>query len=296
VANRFGAVPCCLGDQRTRAYRLVVMTVLLALPDLDSAFAASTDGQPTESSDELPYWSRGEARPFASGRAIAGLGYARLAGNFGYGKPHWTWAGVEFGGFVSPFYATIDAGVHASLVVAELSVAMRRTFSFAHVSVPSAESISSSALGADGPKARTTTVDIYLWGILPWRRYLLAWETVFERPLGEPDDTLWFEEYQRVMMSNQGLGAVKLTPTVRLGTSLYLGPMAEFLFLFGRPDSSVLRLGPSVYWSVSDHFEFITYATLPVLTPDRLSLFDRTYAAIGLRYRFATGEGKRRQP
>jgi hypothetical protein len=270
--------------------------VLLALLDTTSVLAASPDLQPTKNSDDLPYWSRGEARPFASGRAIAGLGYARLAGNLGYGKPHWTWAGLEMGGFVSPFYATVDAGVHASLVVFELSVAMRRTFSFAHVSVPSAETISSSALDADGPKARTTTLDIYLWGFIPYNRWLVAWETVFERPLGAPDDTLWFEEYQRVMMSNRGLGAVKLTPTIRLGASVYLGPMAEFLFLFGRPDSSVLRLGPSVYWSVSDHFELISYATHPVLTPDRLSLFDRTYAAIGLRYRFATGERKGRQP
>ena len=77
-----------------------------------------------------------------------------------------------------------------------------------------------------------------------------------------------------------------------LGRVFYVGLLGEHLSLLGRPDSLVLRLGPTVYWLVGRHWDFMAMATLPVVSPDRLDHWDGMYSAIGLRYRFATGEAK----
>jgi hypothetical protein len=51
-----------------------------------------------------------------------------------------------------------------------------------------------------------------------------------------------------------------------------------------------------VYWLVGRHWDFMAMATLPVTSPDGLNLWDGMYSAIGLRYRFATGNPEEHRP
>ena len=272
------------------------------LPDTPGQPAPNTSNSPKASANDetrpaLPYWSEGSARPFLSGLAVAGLGYGRLALDAGYGKPHWIWAGVEGVGVITPDYTSMQAGLHLSAVLADLMVALRRSYAFSDTFMPVADSVGEGDLRQPNrPAARSTTIDATLSGFAPYRRFLLTWELTYVRPLGQSASTLLFEESQRVVISRDGLVTSKLGPMVRLMKSheLYAGILAEHFSLPGRSDSLVFRMGPSFWASLSDHWDLFGCLTWPVYGPDHLGLYDSTYGTIAVVYRFATQDRRSR--
>jgi len=248
----------------------------------------AVDGRP---SDAIPYWSQGKARAFVSGGAIAGLGYGRLALASGYGKPHWIWAGLESSGYLSPFFASFQGGLHASAVIVDLSVNARHTTSFEYGRIAQRDSVSTAELNRNKDKATYDSLDTSLWGFVPYRGMLATWEITYTRPLSL-DDSLLFEEVQRVVVGKQGAFTTKLAAMVQLPSRqpLYWGVLGEQLSLFGRTGKMVLRLGPSAWARIGDHWDLFGCLTLPVQSPDQLGLWNGSFGYLGVAYAFATGD------
>lgn len=240
----------------------------------------------------LPYWSHGEARVFASGRAVAGLGLGRVALNSGYGKPHWLWVGPEMIGAISLYSGSVQAGVHASAVVVDAMVTLRRSYSFSHGRVSDRATVTSRDLHAsDASTSRYDCWDMSVWGFVPWRRLLVGWELTYARPISVASGELLYEEVQRAVIGQSGVWTTKLGPMLQPWTTkrYYAGLLAEQLTLVGRSRSIVLRLGPSVWLSLADHWDLYGYLTWPIHGPDALGFWDGMYGSVGVMYRFATG-------
>ncbi|MGC4067029.1 MAG: hypothetical protein QM784_20810 [Polyangiaceae bacterium] len=154
--------------------------------------SAQSTETPAESS---PYWSRGAPRLFLSGRLVPGLGFGRLALNAGYGQPHWLWAGPEIIGVVTPYYSAAQAGVHLSAIIVDGLFTWRRTYSFSHGTLPNDASVSSNDLKRwKSPHVDYDAIDASLWGFVPYRRFLFAWEATWVKPLGIARDDLIYEK------------------------------------------------------------------------------------------------------
>ena len=259
------------------------------------AFAANenTSPPPAKPSPPAPTWSLGSVRPFLSGRAIAGFGYGRLALTAGYGKPHWLWVGVEGLAMITPMYTSVQSGLHASGVIADLMVTVRRTYAFDHTLIPMAHSIGSDDLEqAHQPAAQSTALDASVWGFLPYGRWLVTWELTYVRPFGQDPSMLLYEEIQRAVVTREGVVTSKIGPMVNLSTAgqIYVGILAEHLSLLGRADPLVFRIGPNLWFQLSRKWNLYGYAAWPVHGPDHLGAWSGMYGAAGFLYRFATGE------
>jgi hypothetical protein len=241
----------------------------------------------------------GPARPFVSGLALAGFGYADFDLAAGYGKPHWMWAGLEGAGMLTITCAALQAGLHASVVLADLTVMVRRTYAFNHTFIPVSDSVRAGDLDQPGrANATSDVVNASLSGFIPHGRWLLTWELTYVRPLGQSNSDLLYEEIQRIVITNQGLVTSKLGPMVNLATTrdLYVGLLAEHLSLLGRNDGLVFRIGPTFWAGLSKHWDLFGYFTWPVHGPDHLGAWNGMYGAGGFLYRFATGESRGRLP
>jgi len=289
-------------DQVARLAAISAATVSPPLPVVDAAAQTSTPvstpsdtsttpHQPEATVDRATYWSLGEARPFAAGKATAGPGYGRLALAAGYGRPHWIWAGVETSGYLSPYFGCMQAGLHASGAVVDVSASFRRTGSFEFGLIAPVPSVTRAELTRNNDKARYDSLDASVWGFVPYQRLLLGWEFTYVRPFNL-GDALLFEEVQRVVVGRDGVFTTKLSPMLELLTdaSLYVGLMGEQLSLLGRTRTMVLRLGPSTWARLGDHWSLFGSLTFPVQSPDRLGAWNASYGYIGLTYAFATGE------
>lgn len=292
--------------RRTRRRRTLTAAFVARVLGSTGYASAQTGSEAPGAAEKLPspteappYWSHGEARPFASGRAIAGLGFARLALSAGYGKPHWAWAGLEVNAFASPFYTSAQAGLHARLILAELYVAVRRTYSFERGAVPMADSVSRADLESSANKLHYTSLDVDLWGFLPVGSALFVWEIAYIRLLEQPSAMLFFEELQRVVITKEGLLTSKLAPMVRIpiGRQSYVGALAEHLTLWGRSQTLlVVRLGPSFYATLSDHWDLLGFVSWPMYDHDTLGVWVGMYGSGAARYRFATQDHRTSAP
>jgi hypothetical protein len=207
--------------------------------------------------------------------------------------------GLDSAGVLSPMYAAVQAGLHAKVVLVDLTLVMRHAYSFDHTLIPVRDSVRADELEQPGRgRARSNVIDASVSGFLPHGRWLLTWELTYVRPLGLSGAELLYEEIQRIVVTNQGVVTSKLGPMVNLASTrdLYVGVLAEHLSLLGRKDGLVFRLGPTLWAKLSRHWDLFSYFTLPVHGPDRLGAWEGMYGAGGFLYRFATGESLGRLP
>ena len=237
------------------------------------------------------YWSKGERRPFISGKASVGLATARLSLAAGYGMPHWFWGGIEASGYVSPYFGAAQGGLHLDALAAELMINLRHTASFEYGPIARVPSVGKNELEQNKNKLGYNSLDVSLWGYLPYRDVLLGWEFTIVRPFNV-GDSLIFEEYQRVVVGQNGVFTTKLSPMARLATkrAVYVGILAEQLSLLGRTKTMVLRIGPSVWGNLGDHWSVFGCWGVPVRSPDDLGAWIGSYAYLSLAYAFASGE------
>lgn len=182
-----------------------------------------------------------------------------------------------------------------SVVLAEFTLALRRSYAFSDTFIPAADSVRAGDLDQPNrPAARSTTIDASLWGFIPYRRLLLTWKLTYVRPLGQSASALHFEEAQRVVVSREGLVTSKLGPMVRPMKSheLYAGFLVEHFSLLGRSDSLVFRIRPSFWANLSDHWDLFGCLTWPVHGPDHLGVYASPCGTIAAVYRFATHDSQ----
>ena len=71
---------------------------------------------------ENGYWSEGVLRWFVSTKSELGTVYTKPYFSFGYGLPHWIWAGVDVNAILTTSVAEVYAGARVTSPVLDLSL------------------------------------------------------------------------------------------------------------------------------------------------------------------------------
>src|SRR3954447_9771913 len=117
------------------------MSVVLAAPQHMAESAAeirsnvdpAADVPAAPAADQRPengYWSVGKARWFVSTKSDLGTPYLKPYFSFGYGLPHWLWAGVDVNAITTLEFAQGYTGIRASSPILDLAFGVRDTVSF----------------------------------------------------------------------------------------------------------------------------------------------------------------------
>jgi hypothetical protein len=233
------------------------------------------------------YWSEAPARPFVAGVLDAGSSIRGRA-LLGWGKPHWTWGGLELEGASTSDTALTAVRARLALVIADVGVAYRKTWAYRRTFVPHDDHLTNEELKGS-PKAHYRSLDIDVWGVIPAGRGFVQWEVETVRLYGVPKGADLYEEWLRAPVR----APVATDARLAYAHSFYddratVGLMAEWLWLGGRGMS--YRVGPLLGFTFTPHWELNVLLTTPVSSPDELGFFPGLYGTIRMRWRFATGE------
>jgi len=259
-----------------------------------SAEVSEPDAKQTEPSErELPspprYWQSGKIRPFVSGQVLVGFptGASLFAG---YGRPRWIWAGAEATVFTTTGFTAIAAGLRAEALLINGLIRARRTWAYRRRLVPEMESYETDDfLSGGAERAHYSSVDAWLWGVIPAGPTLGIWAARGVHHLDVPSGSALFSEMVRTPLSSsralllQGLWFLKLA-----NDKLMLGPAVDAVLT---PDRrNLLRVGGGGAYAFGAHLDLRVVVTLPVNSQDRLGLVSTAYGAVALRWTGATGE------
>ncbi len=254
---------------------------------LAAAVLATAGAAPSRADEPEDRWEAGQARFFLAGRADVGTAQ-HLGLAAGWGKPHWMWGGVEAHGVLGFGFASASADLRVALLVADLTLGLRRTHAFRHLPLPEAPRYDAIPTGAG---STYLTLDLFASGLVPTPGGLALWEVNAVRFLDPPAGASRYEEWLRAVCAGQWCGVARLAWAAKLRAgALYLGAGAEWAFLDGRPGPEMVRLGPVVSWRLWPHLALQGAVYLPVSDPDRLRLLDRVNAVVVLGWTFATGD------
>ncbi len=252
-----------------------------------TANAAEERAEPSE--EALSYWDEGESRPFVS--ALGSLGaVSALTVAGGYGKPHWTWGGVEVTGLSTFEFAMLSVGPRLALVLGDLTLKRRWTWAYVHRFLAAQPSYDADDLEVQrGTPARYEAWDLDLWGVFPLPHGFGQYDFGGTYVSGVPSDGTVFEEYNRIVMPNGwlwyarfGLGALLIDD--RLGA----GVLGELLVVPDRDNT--WRLGPSLSFQATDHLCLLAVYTVPLSSPDELGAWLGAWGTLEARYAWASGE------
>jgi hypothetical protein len=267
---------------------VLVFLALLQTASLRAQQSLATLPEP----EALPsaHWSEARARPFVAGLFDAG-GLLRAKLMIGYGKPHWLWAGLESEALTTSELGLTAVRARLALLVADLAIAYRRTWSYRRSWLAREPSYSDGDL-TGGPKASYHSLDMWLWGIVPVGNGYLDWEVESVRVYGVPAGFDLYEEWLRVPARPPWLVATRLAyaHTFKSGR-IALGAMGEWIWPGDR--ATWLRVGPLASYVFSSHWDVSGLLTFEVRSPDQLSFYNGVWGTFRFRYRFATGERER---
>jgi hypothetical protein len=262
------------------------LALLLAVGTAKTANAASAvrpSGATPESPE--PTWADETARPFVAGAAALGA-IARAQGMAGYGKPHFTWTGADVDAVSTTEFASIAPDLRLALVLVDLRIGYRWTWSFVRAFPAERASDDSSELGGSS-KARYRAAEVELSGVLPAPGGFAQWDFETHRPFGVPAGHDVYEEWLRAVTRTGWATASRFGYALTFAHDRgAVGALGEFVTLGGR--GSVWRVGPIAMWEFSRAWDAGLVLTLVVSSPDTLTAFDGAWGTVRLRYRFST--------
>lgn len=243
-------------------------------------------GTSEASADEEAHWKDGATRPFIAGTVDAGIPYAQPALFVGYGKPHWQWAGAEVRAGATATFAHAYAGVRAALPFVDAAVGVRDTHSFRWSLLEPRDAHE----GADGerlvgPNARYRALDVELSGVLPVPFGFLVWDALLVRTLDVGANHDVYDESLRAIVRPPVAGVGRLAYLATVGRTSF-GPAGEIVVL-PRRNGPVVRAGALVSVRCTEQLDVLIALTMPVTSPDSLSLVDASSGLFGIRYRWS---------
>ena len=244
------------------------------------------------------YWSVGKPRWFIAARPEVGTPYAKPYLSLGYGMPHWLWLGVDVNAIVTLEMAQAYGGVRASTPILDLAFGLRDTWSFEkRFMAPAPRFTRSDVLDGQGEHARYWAWEAEGVAVLPLPYAGLVADVIVVRTLDVPEDLYVYDESYRAIVAKPLFVTARLAAVARFfkEQSVRVGVLAEHVFETGRPEA-VWRVGPIASIQLTDHLELNAGVTLAVASPDALGLSLGAYGIAGLRWRWATGEGKPEAP
>jgi hypothetical protein len=258
---------------------------------------AAGDLQPT-ARPENGYWSVGQPRWFVSTKSDLGTPYLKPYFSFGYGLPHWIWAGVDVNAITTMEFAQVYGGVRLSSPLLDFAFGARDTWSFGKpLLAPAATYDRDGVLNAPGPKARYWAWEAEAVAIAPLPHSAFVFDFIAVRTLDVSKDAYVYEESYRAVVAKPLFVVMRMAAVARLlnESALKVGVLSEFVVSTGR-DRGVVRVGPAAALQITDHLEALGTLTLAVSSPDALGLALGAYGVAGLRYRWATGESRPTAP
>ncbi|MET0342781.1 MAG: hypothetical protein ABW252_17370 [Polyangiales bacterium] len=272
-----------------RTFHALLGVVCVALAWLACAAAARADDPARAALKPRDYWSSEPIRPFLGAVIDAGSSVrARMLA--GYGRPHWTWAGLELEAATTTDVALAAVRARVALVVADVGLAYRVSRSYRHTWVAREQGYSDGDLEGR-PRARYRSLDLDVWGVVPIPHSLLQWEVEAVRLYGVPRGVDVYEEWLRAPVRPPWSLATRLAYAYTfLNERASAGLMLEWLWLGQRAGGGLTRIGPLLGYAFTPHWEVNVLLTTPVHSPDDLTLFTGLYGTARVRWRFATGE------
>ncbi len=242
------------------------------------------------SSERLRYWQRGEPRWFVGGIVDFGYLYLRPSFQVGYGRPHWSWVGLELEPLISTSYIGGYLGLHAALPFIELRVGGRYVFTF-----------SQSYLA---PRQSYAPLDLESSAGPPSRSLALQAQLVLKIPLGPGDfrsvitgtylalvdDGFYvYDNILRLVAAPPWNWGATAGYRISFGpnASMYVQPMAELVHLVER-QAFIVRAGAAVGAQLWPDLELRLRVLPQVYGPDPLGGKGGYTIQFGIRYRFAT--------
>lgn len=283
------AVPMC-----GRAHALVIVAFsLAAIWPRPTAFAESLPPpiEPAIPRSANGYWSEGEPRPFVSAKIDLGIPYGKPAFAFGYGMPHWIWAGVDVNAISTLEFAQIYAGVRAASPILDLAFGARDTWSFGKGIVTIPPFTRDDVLSSGSRKARYWALEAEAVASAPLPHSALVADFIIVHTLGVSSEQYIYDESYRVVVRDTPFYVLRMAAVARLlhEDALKVGVLAAYIFGTGR-GQGVWRLGPAGALQLTDHLEIVAALALNVSGPDSLGLSLGAYGIAGVRYRWASGE------
>lgn len=288
----------------SRRHRVLLAVTALVWASAPRAAFAQVGDIPTTQSDQpgsssgvdvatkLPYWGAGETRVFAAASFDAGVIFYRTNFAFGYGKPHWSWAGLDGYAVISPDGGTFYGGIRGALPEFEVRAGMRQSFtvdeyvlrpqsSYTRIDADYENTVRSRYMSAEAEMAGSIAV--------PGGRVFgaAALYVIFN----EPEGYYLYEEVAKVIMAPPYLFRVRagyISQPTWEGT-IKVGLAGEVL---GDPTRGVfhVRVGPALSVALTHHLDVTGTVAVTVSSPDSIGLLGADLGSFALRYKWATGD------
>lgn len=237
------------------------------------------------------YWELGRPRWFLATALEAGYAYARPKFALGYGRPYWTWVGLEAHPLVSLGGLGQYAGIGAALPGVNLRAGARYFFPFSRSFLTPRDSFTRTDIELlDGPKADYLALESELTFTVPVPAGSAFAVLTGYRTFLVPDGFYLFEESLRAVMEPPYIWRARLGYLAAFGRdgAIRLGPAGEVIGLPGR-DELVVRAGLIASLSIDAHVEAQASFIPVIVSPDRLGIAGGDFGQLGVRFRWATG-------
>ena len=264
----------------------------------DAPALAAADTAVVQERPVYGYWSKGTPRWFVSTKSDLGTPYLKPYFSFGYGLPHWIWAGLDVNAITTLEFAQAYAGLRASSPVLDVAFGVRDTGSFGKpFLLPRSSFRREDVLDGTDPGARYWAWEAEVVAVAPLPHSALLLDFIAVRTLDVPEGSYLYEESYRAVVARPLFAVLRVAAVARLlrEDALKVGVLSEVVFASGR-EKEVVRVGPAGALTLTDHLEALGTLTLAVSSPDTLGLALGAYGVAGLRYRWATGEPAPKAP
>ncbi len=234
-------------------------------------------------------WRVGKERWFVSSRVDGGFFFLRPRVSLGYGKPHYSWTGIDLVPIVSTSAIGGYGGFRLERDFFSLRTGALYQYSYNRSYLPEQASYDRRDIDLlDGPRASYLLGDSELEFYLPIGVFRFRSETQAIYAGLMPDDRRLYLDTMWVVI---GPG---LTFRQRIGFEYFfefadigLTPLAEIVWLEERSET-VVRAGFQARWLLSDEFQLRTSALPVFLSPDTLGRASGDVLEIALRWAWAT--------
>jgi hypothetical protein len=237
------------------------------------------------------YWELGRTRPFLAGTVEVGYPYLKPRFAAGYGRPFWSWLGVEayplaaLGGVGG--YMGFSAGVPGLT----LRAGSRYFYSFERTLLaPQPRYTRTETELAEGPAGDYVAHEAEAAGTVPlFSGSVFGVLTGYRVTHVQPGYYL-FEDNLRVVMDPPYVWRARLGYLLALSANgaIRVGAAGEVIGLPGR-DAFVVRAGLLASVSISAELEAVVSLIPVIVSPDSLGLSGGDFGQLGIRYRIATG-------
>lgn len=256
-------------------------------PDAEREAASVTAVEPARCAY---HWDRGRPRLALSTRLDLGA-LARVQVHVGYGRPYWMWVGIEAHALSTSEFGALYIGARASSPVLEVSAGFRFDEAYRRGPLPRQARYTDGDLASSSAPSRYRAVDLDLYGVIPAGRLLLPLEVALSYL---PAPGVRYEEWYRIVATSHWVLAVRAAPLLVADNRRRhrVGVLAEWLRDLGRAVSTY-RIGAVYQFAITPIVDLYIVGSLPISSPDGLSVWNDLYGTASVRYRWASGDHDR---